>query len=133
MYGILKSMTIKFIEMREELIETLRALSDKKYQQSAWVRQEFPKGIEYDNFDLAVHFLFDDTCLAENPEDLIGYCLVNKQEAQLVFCVTESIDKLLSKLGNDLSDSEYISSPLWEDIIQTSKQPYEVIKSNSIF
>jgi hypothetical protein len=66
-----------------------RALSDEKYQEFAWIRGKFPEGIEYDNFDLAVHFLFDDTCLAEQPEDLIGYCLINKQEAQLVHSVTE--------------------------------------------
>ncbi len=123
-------MTIKFIEMRQELIETLRALSDKKYQESAWVRGEFPEGIEYDNFDLAVHFLFDDTCLAERPEDLIEYCLIDQEEAQLVHTVTESIGKLLSELGNDKSDLEYISSPLWNTVIQTATKAYQIIKSN---
>jgi hypothetical protein len=124
-------MTIKFVEMRNELIETLRALSDKKYQESAWVKGNFPEGIVEDNFDYAVNFLFDDSCLAENPEDLIGYCLVDKYEAQLIHAVTKSIDKLLSELGNDLSDLEYISSPLWEDVVRKAKQAYKVIKSNS--
>ena len=120
----------KFIEMREELIETLRALSDKKYQESAWVRGEFPEGIEYDDFDLAVHFLFDDTCLAERPEDLIGYCLIDKQEAQLVHAVTESIDQVLSELGNETSDLEVISSPLWHNVIQTAKKAHQIIEFN---
>ena len=117
--------------MREELIHNLKALSDRNYQESAWVREEFSEGIEYDNFDLAINFLFDDTCLADNPKDLIGYCLINKQEAELVCSVTKSIDKLLSELGNDLSDSEYISSPLWEDVIQSARQAYKVVISNS--
>lgn len=59
--------------MREELIETLRALSDKKYQELAWVKGQFPEGIVEDNFDYAVNFLFDDHCFAECPEELIGY------------------------------------------------------------
>lgn len=42
--------------MREELIETLRALSDKKYQELAWVKGQFPEGIVEDNFDYAVNF-----------------------------------------------------------------------------
>ena len=123
---------MKFLEMRHELIETLKALSDREYQQLAWVQKKFPGGIEYDEFDCAVHFLFDDTHLAENPEDYIGYCIKSKQEAQLILTVTRSIDRLLSELGNDLSDLEYISSPLWEEVVRSAKQAYKAIKANSV-
>jgi hypothetical protein len=123
----IKLMTIQFLEMREELIETLRALSDKKYQELVWVQGQFPEGIVEDNFDYAVHFLFDDHGFAEDPEGLIGYCLVDQQEAELIRSVTKSIDKVLSQLGNDKSDLEYISSPLWDDVIQTAKQAYNII------
>ena len=123
---------MKFPWMRDELIHTLKALSDRNYQQSAWVKGQFPPGIEYDSFDLAVHFLFDDTCLAEDSEGMIGYCLLNKKEAMLVRCVTDSIDKLLSELGNELTDFEYISSPQWERVLGTSATAYEFIRSNEI-
>jgi hypothetical protein len=127
----IKLMVIKFTEMRKELIETLRILSDKKYQELVWIQKQYPKGVLDDNFDYAVNFLFDDHSFAEDPEELIGYCLVNKQEAKLVHSVTKSIDKLLSELGNDLSDIEYISSSLWDDVVQTAKRAYDLIKSNS--
>jgi hypothetical protein len=125
----IKLMTIQFVEMREELIETLRALSDKKYQELAWVQGQFPEGIMEDNFDYAVHFLFDDHCFADDPEGLIGYCLVDQQEAELIRSVTKSIDKVLSQLGNDKSDLEYISSPLWDEVIETAKQAYKIISN----
>ena len=91
----------------------------------AWVQQKFPKGIEYDCFDVVVNFLFDDTDLAENPEDYIGYCLRNRQEAELLKRVTKSLDRLLAKLGNELSDLEDISSPLWLEVIQTATIAYD--------
>ena len=123
---------MKFPWMREELVETLRALSDKKYQQLAWVEKKFPQGIEFDEFDCAVHFLFDDTCLAEDPEGLIGYCLLNQKEATWVRYVTDSIDKLLSELGNELTDLEYISSPQWERVLKTSAEAYKFFKLNQV-
>ena len=81
--------------------------------------------MEYDCFDFVVNFLFDDTDLAENPEDYIDYCLRNKQEAELLKPVTKAIDRLLAKLGNKRSDLEYISSPLWLEVIQTTKIAYD--------
>ena len=124
-------MIIRYPKMREELIKTLKALSDREYQQSAWIEGKYPKGKLDDNFDYAVHFLFDDHDFDEDPEGFIGYCLINKEEAKLINSVTKSIDKLLSELGNDLTDLEYTLSPLWKNVIQTSKQAYEVIKFNS--
>jgi len=81
---------------------------------------------------LAVSLLLDDTCLAEDLEGMIGYCLLNKKEAMLVRCVTDSIDKLLSELGNELTDFEYISSPQWKRVLEISAEAYEFIRSNGV-
>jgi hypothetical protein len=59
--------------MRVELIGYLQALSDPDYQRIAWIEQRLPIGsIKYDEFDYAIHFLYDDTNLGENPEADIG-------------------------------------------------------------
>ncbi len=63
---------VQYPSMRAELLETLRSLADREYQQRAWVDHNYPPGVLYDSFDEAVHFLFDDTILAENPNASIG-------------------------------------------------------------
>lgn len=119
---------MKFPEQRQELIDTLQVLSDKKYQELAWIRGEYPDGVVYDCLDYSVHFLFDDTSLADEPEKLIGYILANQKEVELIRGVTAALDKIFFELGTDKSDAEYLSSPLWNEVIEASKKAYEGIK-----
>lgn len=122
-------MKLKFPEQRQELRETLQALSDRKYQDSVWIEGEYPDGVVYDCLDYAIHFLFDDTALADNPEKLIGYILIDRKEVELIQGVTKALDKLFFNLGTDKSDIEYLSSPLWNDVIEAAKKAYGGINS----
>jgi len=125
---------MQYPEMREELIGTLKALSDRQYQKKAWIQKQYPEGVVYDCFDYAVHFLFDDTSLAEKPEKLIGVILEDEYEAVLVRAVVSSIERLLAETGDDLSDEAYIYSPLWENVIRTAKQHImSLLKIRTIF
>ena len=63
---------VKYPKMREELLETLRSLADREYQHKVWLERDYPPEIKYDCFDEVVHFLYDDTVLAENPDAAIG-------------------------------------------------------------
>ncbi|MDM8549432.1 hypothetical protein QUF72_05105 [Desulfobacterales bacterium HSG2] len=121
---------MQYPEMREELIGTLKALSDRQYQKKAWIQKQYPEGIVYDCFDYAVHFLFDDTSLAEKPEKLIGVILEDEYEAALVRAVASSIERLLAETGDDLTDEAYIRSPMWENVIRTAKTAYHVVIEN---
>jgi hypothetical protein len=118
---------MKYPEMRKELISTMKCLSDRNYQRTVWIEKKYPKGVVDDNFDYAVHFLFDDTCLAEDPKKLIGYALKNEKECDLVTDVIDALNILFEKLGTNLSDEQYINSPFWEKVIETSKKAYEEI------
>jgi hypothetical protein len=89
---------------------------------------EYPDGVVYGCLDYAIHFLFDDTSLADEPEKLIGYILANQKEVELIRGVTAALDKLLFELGTDKSDTEYLSSPLWNEVVKASKKAYEGIK-----
>ena len=79
--------------------------------------------------DYAIHFLFDDTSLADEPEKLIGYILANQKEVELIRGVTAALDKLLFELGTDKSDAEYLCSPGWNEVIEAAKKAYEGIKT----
>ena len=112
---------LKFPGMRAELIEHLQALSDAKYQRIAWVEHSLEGG-RYDEFDYAVHFIYDDTNLSENPELYIGTILINKNESDSIRQLVKEIDILFERYGLTLKDEEYISKPEWNNVILKAKE-----------
>lgn len=118
---------MKFPNIRNQLIVTLKGLSDITYQHSCWVNHNCPEPIKYDEFDLAVHFLFDDTTLYSEPENWIGLCLKNKDEAIKVKEVCDAIEAIFEKYGSSLSDKEYIELPEWKAVLSTAAVAFKCI------
>jgi hypothetical protein len=121
---------MKYPNMRKELIEYLEGLSDKQYQLDCWVNNQCPDGVEHDDFDLAVHFLFDDTLCAESPEKSVGVFLRNLEEAGAVKTVCDNIDQLLNKYGCNKTDDEYIQTTEWDNILISSSLALNLLISN---
>ena len=122
---------VKYPKMREELLETLRSLADRDYQEQVWVKRDYPLGIKYDCFDEAVHFLFDDTVLAENPDAAIGVIIDNEKEARLISAVCQAIDLVLEVLGTEASDEEYIKSSEWTMVVEAALKALQVMEVRS--
>lgn len=114
-------------QMRDELLETLRSLADREYQQKAWVEHNYPPGILYDSFDEAVHFLYDDTVLAENPYAAIGVIIEDKKEARLIEVVCTAIEQVFEALGKDVSEEKYINSSEWEGVVEAASLALQVM------
>jgi hypothetical protein len=110
---------LKYPSMREELIDYLRGLSDRDYQYQSWVYDKCPGG-GHDELDYAIHFLFDDTDLATDPESDIGGFLLNKKEAELMANLIDRLNYIFDKYSLNLADREYIEKPEWEDVIQAA-------------
>ncbi|PIF76585.1 hypothetical protein CLU95_3752 [Variovorax sp. 54] len=111
---------ITYPEMRQELIEYLQGLADPQYQRRVWVDQLLEDGVQHDEFDYAVHFLFDDTALASDPHSTIGWILKDASEADTVTAVVASIEAVFAKHGTKLSDAEYIELPEWHSVVATA-------------
>jgi hypothetical protein len=122
---------VKYPKMREELLETLRSLADREYQHKAWVENDYPPGIECDSFDEAVHFLYDDTVLAENPDAAIGVIIENEKEARLMEAVCQAIDLVFEALGTGVSDEEYIKSSEWTRVVEAASKALQAIESKA--
>ena len=120
---------VKYPEMRNELIEHLRVLSDPDYQERVWVRKDMPEGRDFDDFDLIVHFFFDDTDLGDDAKATIGWFVENEIESSLVSRVADAIDSVLQKHGHDLADSEYMACKEWEEVMKAAKDAAAVIKN----
>lgn len=116
---------MKFPKMRLELIDYLRGLSDFQYQQSCWVQGNCPLGVDHDEFDYAVRFLFDDTSLAENPESLIGQLLMDGGEVELISILCQKIQAIFDLYGSDLSDEQYIHLVEWKEVVASARKAFE--------
>ncbi|MGL5059378.1 MAG: SCO4402 family protein [Microcoleus sp.] len=122
---------VKYPKMREELLETLRSLADREYQDKVWLDGDYPPGIECDSFDEAVHFLYDDTVLSENPDGAIGVIIEDEKEARLMSAVCQAIDLVFEVLGTGVSDEEYIKSAEWTGVVEAALKALQVMEVRS--
>src|SRR3546814_14553432 len=90
---------LMYPNMREELLEYLDGLADLDYQQKVWLRCEPHPGIQHDELDYALHFLFDDTDLAESLEQSIGVFPLDNEETRVGNFVTQALDELQTLSG----------------------------------
>jgi len=118
---------LKYPSMRDELISYLEGLSDPSYQYKAWVERTSPE-LSYDELNYTVHFLYDDTQLANDPDAWIGLVLKNKDEAQALKGVGNAIENVFEIYGLDLSDSEYLGKKEWACVVEASRHALRVIR-----
>lgn len=117
---------------REELFRALRKLADVEYQQQVWIKHIFPSNVTHDSLDEVIHILFDDTSLAESPEDTVGWILENEMEVEAVKQVSQALDSMLIVLGTDLSDAQYIASPYWNQIVETAATALSILEKKPV-
>jgi hypothetical protein len=118
---------MKFPWMREELLDYLEGLGNLSYQQACWVDGICPEGVEHDELDYAIHFLFDDTDLGSAPENCIGIFLQNMEEAISIKQVCDAIDSIFKKYGTKLTDAEYIGLAEWKNVIAAAQSALHVL------
>ena len=125
---------IKYPEMRAELLSYISDLSDFLYQKTYWNSegkiQALKKTGKEHGFDFSVHFLYDDTSLADDAEGCIGSFLKDKDEAKAIKKVVDSLDIIFDKYGLDLSDEKYILKPEWNEVLESAKDALKVLQKN---
>lgn len=113
---------VKYPEMRKELVSHLQALSDPAYQRRVWVAGNREGSIQHDEFDYAVHFLFDDTQLADDPGSTIGWILRDSCEADRIATLVNAMEGIFQKYGTGLSDAQYISLAEWNVVVDAARR-----------
>lgn len=121
---------IKYPNMREELIGHLKALSNKEYQESIWVRGESQPGVTHDELDYVIHFIYDDTCLGDDPDAAIGWFLLGHEEAKTIRNLVGHLNSVFAKYGLELTDEEYIGKSEWADVIQAATTSINLLLSS---
>lgn len=117
---------LKYPNMREELIGYVIGLSDTEYQYAAWVKHSRPD-VGYDELDYAIHFLYDDTDLANDPNSMIGIILTDKEESAAIANLITALDLVFDKHGTTLKDEEYLSKDEWKNVVIAAEKAKQIL------
>ncbi len=117
---------VLYPNMREELINAMRTLSDVEYQQRAWIEHIFPVGIQYDEFSISLNII-EDVGFFEKTEPKIGGVIENLQELIAVERVAYAIEYMFNCRGNNRTDAEYMADPLWSVVVGRAAKALKIL------
>lgn len=118
---------LRFPAMRRELVSALKDLSDTEAH-SSYLSDDSTDGNDFDSrLAIAVHFLFDDTQLKEDPESHIGFFLVDREEAAAINKLILALDPLLGEQGSRLDSDRLLRHPRWAEIAEMSLETLDVL------
>lgn len=113
-------------EMRNEVIDALRSLSDPVHQRTRWGKVE--EGIEYyDDLTLNVHVLYDDIGVLPSPGKAVPGVLYPAETPHLR-AVGEALGPLIRELG-DSPDDMYLDDPRWASVIHAARTALEIMRA----
>ncbi|MEV4802860.1 hypothetical protein AB0K18_22865 [Nonomuraea sp. NPDC049421] len=112
-------------EQREDVLEALRALGDRGYQDQHW---RFGEGSP--DLTAAVHWLIDDTFIDQHgARALISHLFVDQREADLVQTVVDALLRVLDDLGPTAPDNAYLDHPEWINVLNSAGAAYLALSS----
>nr|WP_236605214.1 hypothetical protein [Sandaracinus amylolyticus] len=106
--------------MRRELVECLEILGSPELRDG--------RTGEPIQLDVPVHFLFDDSVLADDAERAIGWYLVDADEAQLVRDVIGAIDRIFVAHGTEHPDQYFLELPEWTRVLGLARTAATTLK-----
>ena len=108
---------VKYPNMRREVLFALAGLSDPEYQQRVWVDHILPTPTYYDELNLAVHILLDDTTVLSDPDSAVGPILVEGEEVERLRDLAVVFRAMIDSLG-DKPDAAYLADPRWPEVVR---------------
>ncbi|MEV1178613.1 hypothetical protein [Nonomuraea sp. NPDC049784] len=116
---------VRWPERRKDVLEALRALSDRDYQDQHW-----RSGKGRPDFTAAVHWLIDDTFIDQHgARALISHLFFDQQEADLVQMVVDALLRVLDDLGPTAPDNAYLDHPEWINVLNSADAAYVALSS----
>ena len=124
-YATVKAMntsTIKFPEMRAEMLDYLDLVG--RLQQD----QESPSAAE--DLEYIVHYFFDDTELAQKPDEYIGITLISKEEVSVIRNFGKLLNEYLEKFSPGASPLRFEEGEEWKAIQTAAGLALYTLKSS---
>lgn len=118
---------IQFPNMRAQVVEALRALSDRQYQESIWGKCD-PAVNAYDDLDISVHMLYDDALVLPEPETCVP-SLLHESEVPALRAVDAVLGPMIRDLG-DCPDDVYLADPRWPAVVRAAGEAFTTLTTN---
>ena len=115
-----RSGDVDYPDMRFQVVEALRSLSDLDYQHRVWGKFDPEVPNLQDSLDLNIHILYDDCAVLPHPKDSIGPVLHPEDVGPL-----ERLEVVLGPLIDSLGDSPdatYLADPRWPVVVSTARE-----------
>lgn len=117
---------VQWPERRKDVLEALRALSDRDYQNQYW-----RSGEGRPDLTAAVHWLIDDTSIDQHgARALISRLFLDQREADLVQLVVDALLRILDDLGPTVPDNAYLDHPEWINVLHSARAAYLALRSS---
>lgn len=121
-------MSVRYPEMRLQVLSAINALADREYQQRVWIDRIYPHENYYDDLDLNIHILYDDALVLPDPTSTVEQILASRAEADAFRLLAERLDPIINELG-DSPDSVYLSHPGWPSVVDAAESARAVMRS----
>ncbi len=118
---------IEFPEMRAEVVRSVEALADPEYQQRVWIKREYPSTPYYDDLDMNIHTLFDDTEVLGDAQGAVG-TILHPDEVHSFTMLFEAFNPLIDDLG-DASDDAYLAHPRWPLVVERARAALATLRA----
>lgn len=116
---------ITYPEMRLQVIEAVRALSDLRHQRMRWGRYE--EGVNYyDDLALNVHILYDDCMVLPEPEGAV-LTILHPQEVDIFRELEHALGPMLEDLRGE-PDDVFTSDPRWPGVVDSAGRALVVMQ-----
>lgn len=122
------AVSVSYPEMRVQVFSAVNALADREYQQRVWIERIYPHENYYDDLDLNINILYDDTSVLPDPTDTLGQILASREEVDAFRILADRLDSIINELG-DSPDPEYLSHAGWPGVVDAAKSAREVMRS----
>ncbi len=110
--------SVDFPAMRLEIVGALASLADREYQERAWLLQRFEVPGRFEDLDLVIHILYDDTEVLPDPHSGIGAVLF-EGEAPALQNLGIRLSPLLARLGDSPAEM-YLASAEWDSVVSAA-------------
>lgn len=108
---------VEYPRMRSDVLDALRSLSDRDYQEREWGVYRTAENI-YDDLTLNVNLLYDDCRVLPDPAGRVGSVLL-PQDVEPLIQLGLVLDPLIEELGDD-PDDVYLADPRWDGVVRAA-------------
>jgi hypothetical protein len=116
--------TIKYANLRKNLIVTIRSLADRDYQQKVWIDLCKPAEKFEDDLSMTINFLYD-FINDKEPQRSIGLTLRNKREVDVIKILFDALENFLNDIDHNAPDEIALKSKYWPNVLNAATEVYK--------